>query len=207
MLVLGSASPRRRELLLNAGIPFTIRVVTVDESVLPGEEAVAYVRRIAEAKANAVAIAPDELALTADTTVSLSGAILGKPASIAEAKLMLKALSGKTHEVHTAICLRYGLRKIVDVATTRVTFAPMAEAEIDSYVRSGECMDKAGGYGIQGVASRYITSIEGCYFNVVGLPVSLVYRRMAELGWKPEEMVEDDFPPSAERYGTPGDGL
>ncbi len=195
MLVLASGSPRRRELLLNAGIAFTVRPVDVDERVLPGEDAVSHVRRLAEAKANAIAVGASDLVLGADTVVSLDGSILGKPASASEAKLMLKVLSGHTHEVHTGICLRYGVRSLVDVATTRVTFLPIADADIDEYVRSGEPMDKAGAYGIQGIASRYVQSIEGCYFNVVGLPVSLVCQRLAELGWSPREWDDEALAP------------
>lgn len=194
MLILASASPRRRELLLNAGIPFAVRVPDVDETVLPGENAVDYVRRMAERKALAVSIGPDEIALAADTTVCLGGAILGKPGSVGEAKMMLKVLSGKTHEVHSGICLRYGSRTLLDSATTRVTFATMTDEEIEEYARSGEPLDKAGAYGIQGLASRYVTGIEGDYFNVVGLPVSLVYRRMLELGWTPKELQKEDLP-------------
>jgi septum formation protein len=199
MLILASASPRRRELLLNAGIPFTVRVPNVDETVLPAEDALTYVRRIAERKALAVSLGPDEIALGADTTVCLNGTILGKPASIGEAKMMLKVLSGKTHEVHSGICLRYGLRTVVDVATTHVTMAAMNEEEIDEYARSGEPMDKAGAYGIQGMASRYVTGLSGDYFNVVGLPVSLVYRHILALGWKPKELETLDIPPVGER--------
>lgn len=194
MLILASASPRRRELLLNAAIPFTVRVPDVDEAVLPGEDAVTYVRRIAERKAHAVAVGPDDLALAADTAVCLNGAILGKPASVGEAIMMLKVLNGKTHEVHSGICLRYGSRTVVDIATTQVTMAAMSEEEIEEYVRSGEPMDKAGAYGIQGMASRYITRLEGDYFNVVGLPVSLVYRHILALGWKPSELDTEGLP-------------
>ncbi|MCL4783012.1 MAG: septum formation protein Maf [Bryobacterales bacterium] len=197
MLILASASPRRRELLLNAGIPFAVRVPDVDETVLPGENAIDYVRRMAERKAWAVSIGPDEIALAADTTVCLNGAILGKPASVGEAKMMLKVLSGKTHEVHSGICLRYGGRTLTDASTTRVTFATMTDDEIEEYARSGEPLDKAGAYGIQGLASRYVTGIEGDYFNVVGLPVSLVYKRMLELGWTPKELQNEDLPSEA----------
>ncbi|MCZ2152526.1 MAG: Maf family protein [Bryobacterales bacterium] len=192
MLVLASASPRRRDLLLNAGIPFVVRVPQIDETALPGEDAIPYVRRMAELKALAVSIGPSEIALGADTTVCLDGEILGKPSSVTEAKMMLKVLNGKTHEVHSGICLRFSGRTLVDSATTLVTFAPMTEEEIDEYAHSGEPLDKAGAYGIQGLASRYITKIEGDYFNVVGLPVSLVYRRMLELGWTPKELEEDE---------------
>lgn len=193
MLVLASSSPRRRELLQNAGIPFTVRVAPVDEQLRQGEDAITYVRRLASAKASTAAAAPDDLVLAADTVVCLDGAILGKPSTIGEAKMMLRVLSGKTHDVHTGICLRFGMRTLVDVATTRVTFLPLSAEDIEEYVRSGEPMDKAGAYGIQGLASRYVKSVEGCYFNVVGLPVSLVCQRMAELGWKLSELGTDNF--------------
>jgi septum formation protein len=194
MLVLASSSPRRRDLLENAGIPFTVRVSPVDEQVLPEEDAITYVRRLATAKASTVPAAPDDLVLAADTVVCLDGAILGKPSHANEAKMMLKVLNGRTHEVHTGICLRFGMRILVDVATTRVTFIEMTEEEIDEYVRSGEPMDKAGAYGIQGLASRYVQSVDGCYFNVVGLPVSLVCQRMRELGWKLSDLATDSLP-------------
>lgn len=200
MLVLASASPRRRELLLNAGIAFTVRPAEVDETLLPGEDAIAHVRRLASEKARAIGASPSDIVLGADTVVSLGGAILGKPASHNEAKLMLKILSGKSHEVHTGICLRYGVRTLVDVATTRVTFLPLAEEDIDDYVRSGEPMDKAGAYGIQGIASRFVQSIEGCYFNVVGLPVSLVCQRLADLGWNPREWDGEALPSLADSH-------
>lgn len=202
MLVLASASPRRRELLLNAGISFTVHATNIDETLAPGEDAVAYVRRLASAKASAAPAGVDDLVLAADTVVCLDGVILGKPASVGEAQMMLRVLSGKTHEVHTAICLRFGLRSLVDVATTRVTFLTMTDEQIEEYSSSGEPMDKAGAYGIQGLASRYIHSVEGCYFNVVGLPVSLVCQRMAELGWKPSELGTDEYPePEITRNG------
>jgi len=193
MLVLASASPRRRDLLLNAAIPFVVQVPNVDESVLPDEAAIDYVQRVACAKANAASTSPGGLILAADTVVCLDGSILGKPASAAEATVMLRLLSDRTHEVLTGICLRYEMRTVVDVARTRVTFLPLTESDIEEYVRSGEPMDKAGAYGIQGIASRYIHSIEGCYFNVVGLPVSLVCQRMNELGWSPRDLEPESM--------------
>lgn len=188
MLVLASASPRRRELLLNAGIPFTVQIPHVDEQAKPGEDAVAYVQRIAAKKAEAVKAAAEDLVLAADTVVSLNGAILGKPISAAEASMMLKALSGNTHEVLTGICLRYGSRSLVDLSVTKVTFLTLGEEDIAEYVRSGEPMDKAGAYGIQGIASRFVHSVQGCYFNVVGLPVSLVCQRIVDLGWSIQDL-------------------
>jgi septum formation protein len=181
MLVLASQSPRRRELLERAGIAFTVRTADIDESVQPGEAPQQYVRRLATRKAMAVPRQEDECVLAADTTVVLGSEILGKPADAADAVRMLTALAGRSHEVITGICLRYRQDLFIDASVTTVHFAPMTPAQIDAYVATGEPMDKAGAYGIQGLASRYIPSIEGCYFNVVGLPVSLVCRYLAKL--------------------------
>lgn len=191
LLVLASASPRRTELLRAAGIGFTIEVANVDESLLPGEAPRAYVERLARAKAEASAHA-GTLTLGADTTVVIDGEILGKPADAEDAKRMLRALSNRWHEVWTGVAL-------VDAATqrvwtsaevTRVKFAELSEAEIDWYVASGEPMDKAGAYGIQDRASRFVERIEGSYTNVVGLPVQTVYRVLKESGvWRPTSVV------------------
>ena len=179
MLVLASQSPRRREILTQAGIPFVIRTAPVDESPLAGERAEDYVRRLAEAKARAVAAEPDEVVLGADTTVVVDGEILAKPEDAADAALMLRRLSGRRHEVMTGICLKRGERVVVDHAGTHVWFAAMTEGEIEAYAASGEPMDKAGAYAIQGLASKFIERIDGDYYNVVGLPVALVYRHLA----------------------------
>ncbi len=178
MLVLASQSPRRREILTQAGISFTIRVADVDESPLAAEAPEAYVQRLAEWKARAVTAEPAETVLGADTTVVVGRQMLAKPADPADARRMLAALSGRCHEVMTGICLKRGGTVIRDYAVTRVWFGPMSPAEIADYVESGEPMDKAGAYAIQGLASKYIERIEGCYFNVVGLPISLVYRHL-----------------------------
>jgi septum formation protein len=175
MLVLASQSPRRAEILRQAGIPFIVRAAEVDETPLPGESPEAYVQRLAEAKAMAVPAAPTETVLGADTTVVVEGQMLAKPAGSADARRMISALAGRRHRVLTGICLRRGAVAIRDCASTDVWFAPMTAAEIEVYVASGEPMDKAGGYGIQGLASKFIERIDGCYFNVVGLPVALVY--------------------------------
>jgi septum formation protein len=180
MLVLASASPRRKEILQQAGIPFTVRTAPVDESPLPGEAPVDYVRRLAEAKARAVAAQETETVLGADTTVVVAGEVLGKPSGANDARRMLALLSGRRHEVLTGICLKRGSNIVLDHAVTAVWFSPLSPEEIDEYVAGGEPMDKAGAYAIQGLASRYVERIEGCYFNVVGLPVSLVYRRLRE---------------------------
>ncbi len=176
--MLASQSPRRREILRLAGIPFTVRVADVDESVLDGESPADYVQRLAEAKACAVEAAPGETVLGADTTVVIDGEILAKPADAADARRMLARLSGRRHEVLTGVCLRRGVTATCEFVTTGVVFAPLTAAEIDEYVASGEPMDKAGAYAIQGLASKFVERIEGDYFNVMGLPVALVYRRL-----------------------------
>lgn len=178
MLVLASQSPRRAEILRNAGIPFVVRVTPVDETPRDGEKPEEYVQRLAEEKARAVHAEDSETVLGADTTVVIDGAMLGKPADAADARRMLKLLSGRKHEVITGIAIRRGGRVTCDWAITSVWFARMSECEIDDYVASGEPMDKAGAYAIQGLASKFVEKVEGGYFNVVGLPVSLVYRRL-----------------------------
>src|ERR1035438_7592994 len=182
MLVLASQSPRRSEILRQAGIPFTVRPVEVDETPLSGERPRAYVERLALAKALAAPAGPQETVLTADTTVTIDGAVLGKPADAADARRMLALLSGRRHDVLTGICLRKGDSVISDCATTAVWFQTLTEEEIDEYVASGEPDGKAGAYAIQGLASKFVERIEGCYFNVMGLPVALVYRHLARLG-------------------------
>ncbi|HEV2447271.1 MAG TPA: Maf family protein [Candidatus Sulfopaludibacter sp.] len=178
-LVLASQSPRRAEILRHAGIPFTIRVEPVDEAPLPAENPELYVQRLAEAKARAVHAAPGEIVLGADTTVVVGRDMLAKPADAADARRMLSLLSGRCHQVLTGICLRRGEDAIRDRAVTQVWFARMTGPEIEDYVASGEPIGKAGAYAIQGLASKFIERIEGCYFNVVGLPVALVYRHLA----------------------------
>ena len=181
MLVLASRSPRRSEILRQAGIPFVVRSAEVDETPLGHEPPREYVERLAEAKARAVGDAPGEIVLGADTTVVIDGAMLGKPEDAADAHRMLRLLSGKRHDVLSGICLRKGSKTVRDCAATAVWFRALSDREIDDYIASGEPWDKAGAYAIQGLASKYIEKIEGCYFNVVGLPVALVYRRLQEL--------------------------
>src|ERR1035438_9991656 len=180
MLVLASQSPRRSEILRQAGIPFTVRVADVDESVVGGEIPADYVRRLAAAKAYAIEAAEGETVLGADTTVVIDGEILGKPADAADARRMLARLAGRRHEVLTGICLRQGTDADRDYVTTGVVFATLSDAEIDEYVASGEPMDKAGAYAIQWLASKFVERIDGDYFNVMGLPVALVYRRLRD---------------------------
>ena len=180
-LVLASQSPRRSELLRQAGIPFVVRAAAVDETPLAGERPEEYVVRLAESKAMAVEAAPEEIVLGADTTVVVGGAMLGKPSSQAEARHMLVRLAGRRHEVLTGICLRHGGRVVRDWSATEVWFSAMSRREIRQYASSGEPMDKAGAYAVQGLASRYVERIEGCYFNVVGLPMALVYHHLQVL--------------------------
>jgi septum formation protein len=177
-LLLASQSPRRTELLRAAGFDFDILPANADETVHPGESPEAYVRRVADAKARAVlSQAGDRVVLAADTTVVVDGEILAKPADRDDAARMLRRLSGRAHEVLTAVTIaRAGRAPVTEVATTRVEFAPMTEDEIAWYVQSGEPMDKAGAYAVQGLASRFVTRIEGSYSNVVGLPVAVVYQ-------------------------------
>jgi septum formation protein len=178
MLVLASQSPRRRQLLANAGMPCVIRPSGIEEAPEPGEAPEAYARRLALDKARAVAASPEEYVLAADTIVVINGEILEKPSSPADAARMIGMLSGQVHSVMTGICLRHGGQEWSAVETTQVSFLPLTQAEIEAYAASGEPLDKAGGYAIQGLASKFIDRIEGCYFNVVGLPVSRVYRML-----------------------------
>ena len=180
-LVLASQSPRRGEILRLAGIPFEARPAAVDETPLEGERPEDYVVRLAREKALAVDADAEEIVLGADTTVVLGGLIFGKPADAREARHMLVRLSGRRHEVLTGICLRRGDRIVRDWAATQVWFSRMSRREIADYITSGEPMDKAGAYAIQGIASRYVERIEGCYFNVVGLPMALVYHHLREM--------------------------
>jgi septum formation protein len=192
MLVLASASPRRQELLRNASIPFEVQPTNIPEVPQPGEAPRAFAERMAREKALAVfRLLPNDFVLGADTIVIVDAEILGKPRDRADAVRMLRLLSGRKHQVTTGVCL-LGLRprdengKIgfedVKSETTLVTMDPLGEEDIHGYVSTGEPMDKAGAYGIQGRASRWISRIEGDYFNVVGLPVSLVYKMLREHG-------------------------
>lgn len=202
MLVLASASPRRQDLLRSAGIAFAVEPADVDETPLAGESAHACAQRLACAKALAVCFnRPHDLVLGADTVVVVNDTILGKPSDANDAARMLRMLSGRVHQVITGVCLatiasgqlsymNEGAREMLgtenlDVRTgseiTSVTFAELSDSEIRDYVATGEPMDKAGAYAIQGIASRWTPHIEGDYSNVVGLPVALVYRMLREM--------------------------
>jgi septum formation protein len=176
VLILASQSPRRRELLTIAGFDFTVRSSDVPEVRAVGETALDYVRRLAREKAEAVRQSPEDTVLGADTVVVIDDRVLEKPADSNEARGMLRSLSGRSHVVITGICLLHASDAIVDHESTRVHFLELDDREIDAYVASGEPTDKAGAYAIQGLASKFVDRIEGCYFNVMGLPLSLVYR-------------------------------
>jgi septum formation protein len=177
MLILASSSPRRAELLRAAGIPFEVVPASVDESVLKLEPPGEHVRRLAREKADqAFASHPTAVVLAADTIVLIGGETLGKPRDAKDAVRMLRHLSGREHEVLTGVAIVAKRGTVVEVARTRVWINPLSEIEIAEYVATGEPLDKAGAYGIQGLGSRFIDRIQGSYSNVVGLPVALVYR-------------------------------
>ncbi len=190
MLILASASPRRQELLRNAGVDFVVQPSQIPEVPLPAEKPQVFAERIAQEKARTVYQRNrGEYVLSADTVVIVDEHILNKPEDALDAARMLRMLSGRAHLVTTAVCLigpdsyrPQGFFEDVRCETTRVTFNSLTHADIEAYIATGEPMDKAGAYGIQGLASRWIPRIEGDYFNVVGLPVALVYHILREHG-------------------------
>jgi septum formation protein len=182
-LILASGSPRRRELLTQAGYVFAVEAADVDESLLLGEEAGAYVRRLAEEKAQAVFArhgSKNLIVLGADTTVVCDGEILAKPEDTEDAKRMLRRLSGRVHEVLTGVAVVSLAGVASGVETTEVTFSGIPEAELDFYCATAEPLDKAGAYGIQGYAARWVPRIDGDYFNVMGLPIARVVRMIED---------------------------
>jgi len=187
-LILASASPRRMDLLRDAGYVFDVEPAHVDESELPGEPPRVYVARVAEMKARTVAARhPDDVVLAADTTVVVDGAMLAKPADDTDAKRMLGLLSGRTHDVLTGVVLVRAGRASAAVVDTRVRFRCLTAGEIDWYVASGEPRDKAGAYGVQGLAARFVESVVGSYTNVVGLPVEAVRSLLEAEGLPPHD--------------------
>ncbi len=181
-LILASASPRRSELLQNAGIPFTVEPAHIAEQPFSGESPFEYAQRLARDKARTVfARHSDNVVLGADTVVEVDEYLLEKPQDPADAARMLRLLSGRAHQVITGVCLFARDYERTEAEITEVRFSTLSESEIAGYVESGEPMDKAGAYGIQGMASRWVERIDGCYFNVVGLPVPRVYRMLQAL--------------------------
>lgn len=184
-LVLGSASPRRQELLAQIGVhPDAIRPADIDETPLKAELPRDYAQRLAQEKAQAIELAPDEIALCADTVVALGRRILGKPADAEEAAKFLKLLSGRSHNVITAVTLRSSERVWTRTVVTAVKVKSLSDTEISAYLRSGEWQGKAGGYAIQGLAAAYIPRINGSYSNVVGLPLAEVTNLLTGAGYR-----------------------
>jgi septum formation protein len=186
-LILASASPRRAEILRSAGIPFSILSSAVDETPIPGESPQEMVKRLAMAKGELVAaraVGP-AIVIAADTTVTLENEILGKPRTSDDARRMLEKLSGRTHSVITGVALIRlpDVEKREFIETTHVHFASLTPEDLSEYLASDEPFDKAGSYAIQGMAGRFIPRIEGCYFNVVGLPLARLYKEITDLGW------------------------
>jgi septum formation protein len=194
-LVLGSASPRRREMISWLGVPFVVRTADVDESTHAGEEPHAYLARVTLAKLDAVRaldLGPAAGVLVADTMVvapdgPLPRAVLGKPADEAEAREMIERLAGATHEVSTRFALAEAAREApvahVETVTARVRFRAVSREEAEAYARTGEGKDKAGGYAVQGRAAAFVSAVEGSYTTVIGLPLSEVVVAMRALGW------------------------
>ena len=174
-IILASASPRRRELLAQIGVSFEVVTADIDETPLPGEDHRTYTLRLAEDKARAVLQRrPDCVVIGADTTVTIDGELLGKPVDAADAQRILQMLQGRTHQVSTGVAVVSASRVLSSVETTDVTVAAMSADDIRAYVATGEPMDKAGAYGIQGHFAQWIPRIAGDYFNVVGLPLAAV---------------------------------
>lgn len=187
-IILASQSPRRQALLQLLDLPFTVQVSQADETMEPGKDPAQQVARVSQRKAGAIAREPDWVVIAADTIVVCDGQILGKPTDEANARAMLRLLSGRTHQVMTGLTVLYGDRCHTCTEITDVTFRPLSEREIDRYVRSGEPMDKAGAYGIQGGGALFAEKIHGDYYNVMGLPMC---RLVQVLGQTVPELMED----------------
>lgn len=184
MIVLASKSPRRQELMRLFGVEFTIQTADIDETMDARLPAGQEVSRVSRAKAAAIAAKrpAEDIVVAADTVVVIDGRVLGKPHSEQEAFEMLRLLSGRTHEVLTGLTARRGETVLHKLVTTRVTFRPLSDGEIRAYIRTGEPMDKAGSYGIQGYGAMLVRSIDGDYFTVMGLPVCELGLMLRQLG-------------------------
>lgn len=181
-VVLASGSPRRLELLRRLGIEPSVRPADIDESLLPGEAPDAHVARLAEAKADAIARGVGGLVIAADTVVVLDGEVLGKPIDHDDASAMLRRLSGRDHWVLTGVAVRHDGRRAAAVEATEVRFRPISDDEIAAYVATGEPLDKAGAYGIQGAGGMFVDGIRGSDSNVIGLPLATLVRLAADVG-------------------------
>ncbi len=180
-VVLASASPRRHELLANLGVVFTVAHPDIDETPLPGEPPVPYVRRLAIEKAQAVAAPAGSLVIAADTTVDLGGEILGKPADDDEARSMLRQLSGRTHRVHTGLAVRVDDRTVAETVSSLVTFSMLTDEMIEWYVGTGEPFGKAGAYAVQGAGGSFVERVRGSVSNIIGLPLHTLLRLAGDL--------------------------
>lgn len=183
MLILASQSPRRRELLGRLGLSFTVRAADIDETMDPGRPAFDEVARLSREKAAAIALGaePGDVIVAADTIVVLDGRILGKPRNEADARAMLSALSGREHQVMTGVTVRRGQQVQTETCVTQVHFRPLSQAEIAAYVATGDPLDKAGAYGVQGLASVFVDRLDGDFFNVMGLPLCALSRVLEEM--------------------------
>lgn len=181
-VILASASPRRRELVTQLGIEVDVDVPDVDETVRDGESAFQLVRRLCEAKATAVAAPPGVPVIGADTVVDVDGELLGKPVDRDDARRMLGLLSARTHQVRTGVAVRIGDRMRAEVVSTDVTFDPLPPDWVESYLSSGEPMDKAGAYAIQGAGGAFVAEVRGSVTNVVGLPLTTLARILRAFG-------------------------
>ena len=187
-LILASASPRRKALLSLFGIPFTVRAADIDETMDPEKPPFDEVARVSRSKALAVSRGEEDIVIAADTIVVCQGRVLGKPHSEAEAASMLRLLSGRDHQVMTGCTILFGNRAETFTEVTSLHFRPLSEKEIQKYVQSGEPMDKAGAYGIQGGAALFCEKLEGDYYNVMGLPVCRLYETLCRTA---PEVMED----------------
>ena len=181
-LILASQSPRRRELLEKCGLPFTVDAADIDETIDPAKDLVQEIERLAVRKAQAVLERhPQDVVIGSDTIVTIDGKVLGKPHTPENAGVMLRQLSGRTHQVITGLCVLSSSRRFSTATVSNVTFAKMDDAEIAEYIATGEPLDKAGAYAIQGIGSRYIAAISGDYYAIMGLPVSILYNELKNI--------------------------
>jgi septum formation protein len=185
-IILASSSPRRRELLTNLGIEFDVLPADIDETERPGEDPAGYVHRLALEKAATIAARhPEALVIAADTTVDLDGRILGKPDDAAHVRAMLRELSGRSHRVHTGVCVRIGDRVAAAVSSPEVRMVAITDAMIDWYIGTGEPFDKAGAYGMQGAAAVFVEAVQGSVSAVIGMPMHVVVQLLAQVGVDP----------------------